>query len=184
MVTYQPSSGYARRERDFYETPTWVTDLLVPHIPWCVSTVWEPCCGGGAIVEALRGRGYDVYGSDVAPVGNFPAADCLKAREMSSHAAVTNPPYAWRTCPKIARHLVELARHKGAFVALLLPVGWDSAPGRRDLFADCQAFDKELVITKRIIWVDKPGAAPRGHHSWFIWDWGRDFSRRPVKRYA
>jgi hypothetical protein len=29
----QRESGYARKERDSYETPAWVTAALVPHLP-------------------------------------------------------------------------------------------------------------------------------------------------------
>jgi hypothetical protein len=29
----QRDSGYERKERDLYETPAWVTEALLPHLP-------------------------------------------------------------------------------------------------------------------------------------------------------
>jgi hypothetical protein len=29
----QRESGYERKERDLYETPEWVTEALLPHLP-------------------------------------------------------------------------------------------------------------------------------------------------------
>lgn len=31
-------------------------------------------------------------------------------------------------------------------------------------------FAKKLVLTKRIVWFDAPGAAPSFNHAWYIWD--------------
>ena len=43
----QRDSGYERKERDLYETPEWVTEALLPHLPTIGEVVWEPACGGG-----------------------------------------------------------------------------------------------------------------------------------------
>ena len=59
-------TGYARVERDLYPTPAWVIAALAEHLELRGLTVWEPACGDGRMVEALRAAGSaHVYGSDV-----------------------------------------------------------------------------------------------------------------------
>ena len=42
----QRPSGYERKERDQYQPPVWVTNVLVPHIPNLASRrIWEPASG-------------------------------------------------------------------------------------------------------------------------------------------
>lgn len=55
----QRDSGYARRERDDYTTPSWVTLALVPELPAFTGKVWEPACGSGKMVAALQQAGFD-----------------------------------------------------------------------------------------------------------------------------
>jgi hypothetical protein len=46
---------YERKALDQYDTPSWVVTLaLVPHLPEIKGVVWEPACGGGKMVAALR----------------------------------------------------------------------------------------------------------------------------------
>jgi len=49
----QRDSGYQRKERDLYETPAWVTDALIPHLPTSDCVVWEPAAGGGKMVDRI-----------------------------------------------------------------------------------------------------------------------------------
>jgi hypothetical protein len=49
---------YARVERDFYPTPSWVVaDALAEHVELAGVRVWEPACGDGRMAEALRRAG-------------------------------------------------------------------------------------------------------------------------------
>lgn len=50
------SSGFVRRERDFYETPYSAVFPLIPHLHG-VSTFAEPCAGNGALVGHLQKHG-------------------------------------------------------------------------------------------------------------------------------
>lgn len=58
---------------------------------------------------------------------------------------------------------------------MLLRTDFDHAKTRRHLFADCPAFAKKVVLTKRILWfTPEPGAkgkSPSENHAWWIWDW-------------
>jgi hypothetical protein len=64
-------SGYQRKPLDQYETPAWVTRALIPHLPEFIGKVWEPACGGGKMVAALRQAGFDVVGSDITQGMDF-----------------------------------------------------------------------------------------------------------------
>jgi hypothetical protein len=83
-------SGYARKQRDFYETPAWVTAALIPHLR-PIRRVWEPAAGLGKMVCALGAAGLEVEGSDIAD-----GVDFLLQRAVRSgaDAIITNPPYA------------------------------------------------------------------------------------------
>jgi hypothetical protein len=61
----QRESGYERKALDHYETPSWVTLALEPHLPEIRGVIWKPACGGGKMVAALRQAGFDVIGSDI-----------------------------------------------------------------------------------------------------------------------
>jgi hypothetical protein len=84
----QRNSGYERKERDFYETPEWVTEALMPHLPARLR-IWEPAAGSGRMVRALRTGGHVVEASDIAQGCDF----LLATEAMRCDAVVTNPPY-------------------------------------------------------------------------------------------
>ena len=155
----QRDSGYERKERDLYETPEWVTECLLPHIPRRVRRIWEPACATGKMVAPLRAAGFDVTGTDIDQGLH---GDFLRAR-VESDAIVTNPPYA------LAKQFIERALDLADFVAMLLRTDYDHAKTRRHLFADNPAFSKKLVLTTRIRWFEG-GKSPSFNHAWFVWD--------------
>jgi hypothetical protein len=55
----QRKSGYERKALDQYDTPSWVTLARVPHLPEINGVIWEPACGGGKMVAALRQTDFD-----------------------------------------------------------------------------------------------------------------------------
>jgi hypothetical protein len=78
----QRESGYQRKLLDQYETPAWVTLALIPHLPKFIGKGWEPACGSGKMVAALRQAGFDVVGSDsiqgVDFLGQAPETGCQR----------------------------------------------------------------------------------------------------------
>jgi hypothetical protein len=77
-----------------------VTLALVPHLPEINGVIWEPACGGGKMVAALRHAGFDVIGSDIADGVDFLHHPAPKTGIC---AIISNPPYA------LARHRAGLA---------------------------------------------------------------------------
>src|SRR6516164_6694404 len=82
-------SNYERKPNDAYQTPAWVVEALLPHLPDPTHKIWEPACGEGNIVRVLADAGYSVYASDIIDGEDFfeakTAHDCT--------GIVTNPPY-------------------------------------------------------------------------------------------
>lgn len=161
----QRDSGYARKERDLYETPEWVTHALCVELPYDFGRrIWEPAAGSGKMVRALTSRGHDVLSSDIAT-----GLDFLTAKpEPKIDAIITNPPY--ESAEAFIRRALELMCPHG-LVAMLLRTDYDHAKGRQCLFGECDQFAKKVVLTKRIQWFENSKGSPSFNHAWFIWDW-------------
>jgi hypothetical protein len=157
----QRDSGYARKQRDFYETPAWVTAALIPHLR-PLRRVWEPAAGSGKLGAA----GLEVEGSDIAD-----GVDFLLERTVRSgaDAIITNPPYA--QARKFIERALLLTEPGRGLLAMLLRTDYDHAKTRKHLFGSFPVFTKKLVLTERIVWFESPNAAPSFNHAWFIWDW-------------
>ena len=84
----------------------------------------------------------------------------------------TNPPYGEQS--RLAVRFIEHAL-----------VGFDSAGGRRHLFADHPAFAAEYRLTRRIRWanIEQSAGGPTENHSWMIWDWRKRPGTPAVKGY-
>lgn len=181
-------STYARVDLDKYYTPAWVTDSLL-SVERFDGGIWDPAAGDGQIVLAAKAAGLKAHGSDIAPEADFiTPCDFLQIQVGGEWPnIVTNPPYGLqsRLAVKFIEHALKLTKPQGGKVAMLLKVGFDSAGGRRHLFADHPAFAVEYRLTKRIRWTNLPqsDAGPTENHSWMIWDWRKRPDMPAVKRY-
>lgn len=169
----QRDSGYARKERDLYETPEWVTLALLPHMPRKIVNIWEPAVGNGKMASAIVGANFaSVYGSDIAFGDDFFLMETPNFDE-GIDAIVTNPPY--ETATDFCMRALTLMEPVNGVVAMLLRTDFDHAKTRSHLFRDCPAFAKKVVLTKRIVWFEpepgEKGKSPSFNHAWFIWDW-------------
>lgn len=176
----QRDSGYARKERDLYETPEWVTEALLPHIMRKPSCCWEPAMGSGKMVRVLM-RSMFVTGSDIAADVEKARIDFLGCKQPPNvprtiDAIITNPPY--EIGPEFCENALRLMESVQGMVAMLLRTDFDHAKTRSYLFRDCPAFAKKVVLTKRIVWFEpdpgSKGKSPSFNHAWFIWDWMHD----------
>lgn len=180
----QRDSGYARKERDLYETPEWVTECLHPHLPgYALHRIWEPAAATGKMVNVFRAWGAGWCATDIAPPEEWMTAADFLAQKMAMgspvpaiSAIITNPPYELGR--EFCEHALRLMEPVNGVVAMLMRTDFDHAKGRSHLFRDCPAFAKKLVLMKRIVWFveadGKPKASPSYNHAWFIWDWRHD----------
>jgi methylase of polypeptide subunit release factors len=167
----QRESGYERKERDLYETPEWVTEALLPHLPSHAMSIWEPACGSGKMSRVLAREPNRVTATDIWHPDEI-AVDFLEAEEAIDgphHAIITNPPYA--LAPQFIARALEFQRRHSGLVAMLLRTDFDHAQGRSDLFRSHRAFSKKVVLTRRIRWFEDSQGSPSFNHAWFIWDW-------------
>jgi hypothetical protein len=72
---------------------------LIPQLPVFSGKIWEPACGSGKMVAALRQAGFEVVGTDIIRGVDF----LHHATEIGVSAIITNPPYA------LAREFIERA---------------------------------------------------------------------------
>jgi hypothetical protein len=132
----QRVSGYDRAVDDLYETPTWVTATVAPHLPRRVC-LREPCPGSGRVIDALLGLDFSVsweYGRDfLGDTESYPAI-------------VTNPPYSRAT--EFVEKALELTESMAGFVAMLLRTDFDHAKTRHHLFGGCAQFAKKVVFAQ------------------------------------
>lgn len=171
----QRNSEYARKERDFYETPEWATEALMPHLR-PLGGVWEPACGSGKMSRVLLRAGHSVSQSDIANGHDFLVQLQPPDGGRMPSAIITNPPY--ELAQQFIEHALRLMEPCRGLVAMLLRCDFDHAKSRAHLFRDCPAFARKLVLMKRIVWFaeanGKPKASPSFNHAWYIWDWEHD----------
>lgn len=168
-------SKYERKERDLYETPEWVTQALLPHLPKG-GVFWEPACASGKMVRVLRTHTLRVLASDVEPLCERSTKEDFLKTQRDVDCIVTNPPFD-QSSEFIIHAMTCTKKNKGCF-AMLLRTDFDHAKTRRWLFGDNPIFSKKLVLLRRITWFEpEPGAkgkSPSFNHAWFMWDWKHD----------
>jgi hypothetical protein len=177
-------SGFERAGRDFYATPTWVTEALLRHVRFR-GPIWEPCCGDGAMSTVLSANGHDVVSTDIVDRGfGVPGVDFLACQEVprNCRSIVTNPPYgdsgshtAQSRSPTamlgFLRHAMMLTATVQGQLALLVRLQW--VAGRRAAgVLSAGPFAAVVVLTRRIRWFDM-GEDTKGaqhHHAWVVID--------------
>lgn len=169
-------ANYDRRENDLYATPAWVSEVMLRRRRFA-PVLWDPCCGDGAMLRVFVASGYRALGSDIHPVGlpDAVTSDFLAdGKPFPENADIfTKPPYGkgGRLGVRFIERALEVTRPYLGRVAMLLPVDYDSAKTRQHVFGDHPAFAGKIVLTRRIIWVEAPGASPSANHAWFFWSW-------------
>ncbi len=157
----QRNSGYTRIAGDNYATPPWPVEQLLAaeRFP---QPVYEPAPGEGYMVATLKACGMRViafFGED------------FFAMSRTAPAIITNPPFD--QADEFVRHALKLTEPELGKVAMLLPVNFDTAKGRKDIFADHPAFARKLILTRRIRWanIEQKSAGPSMNHAWYVWCW-------------
>jgi hypothetical protein len=177
-------AGYARVEREFYPTEPWCVYQLLDALP-LPHRLWEPACGDGRIVEILRCHNHDIVGTDIADHSwgargfDFladPGPD--RAMFVERRSIITNPPN--NLSEAFVRRAIDLTRSHDGMAVFLLPVMWDCAGGRRDLFEQ-RPYAGRWLLTQRPYWAEQRTSSPRMPYAWHVWDWRH--AGPPVPRY-
>jgi hypothetical protein len=160
----QRVSGYQRQPDEVYETPRWVTHVVVPYLRKHCLRVWEPADGPKSMLaQALGEAGFLV----IASRHDFLSTDRLPDPQIDS--IVTNPPYGLGG--RLASRFIANALDLVPVVAMLLKIDFDSGKTRTHLFRDCPAFAHKIVLLDRIVWFEHEGAAgPSENHAWYVFN--------------
>lgn len=153
-------------KNDNYYTPAWVVKLIAPYVPQ-TSIVWDPACGEGDILNALKEfRNFDIIGSDIEDGAHF---DFLKSGservlgaafskrqttffEISSLVAearlrstviITNPPYSKKD------EFIQRALDLDVPFAMLLPISSLEGKTRSELWRAAENLSL-LIPNKRV----------------------------------
>jgi hypothetical protein len=160
------------RKDDLYETPSAAVFALLkaenlPH------HIWEPACGPGSIVSALRGRGHTVWATDLVDYGledSESGVDFLMERQsrIDVEAIVTNPPY------KLGGEFVEHALALCPRVYMLLRLAFLESERRSNILdggqlARVHVFKKRLPMMHRHGWLG-PQSSSSIAFAWYCWD--------------
>lgn len=182
---------YARQRNEKYFTPAWVTEALLDRERFYAAAMVDPAAGAGHIVDVLAARAGEenAAGWDIEPDRD----DIIRLNFLDVASPncdidiVTNPPFGvgGRLAVQFIQAALNLTEWRGGKVAMLLPLAFDSAKGRKPLFADCPQFAGKYVLTQRIRWanLEQKAAGPMENHQWCIWDHRRDPRADPFVRY-
>ncbi len=184
MSRAQSMKSLSERGNDLYESPVEAVHALLelqrsgdmPSLPSCV---WEPACGPGVIVRALRGAGIDVAATDLVDYGDracpwsVAGVDFLMETAMwpGTEVIVTNPPF------KLANEFVRHAHAIGAKrVILLLRAMYIEGTGRTDILEE-MGLHSVYVFRNRLPMMHRDGYTGPKHGSnvpfaWFDWQFG------------
>jgi hypothetical protein len=159
------------RGDDLYETPAVAVEALlriekIPH------RIWEPACGPGNIVKALRAAGHEVLASDLVDYGDpthFYRRDFLmEPLPLGCEAIVTNPPF--KLVEEFVAHAIEIC----PLVIMLLRWAFYESDRRSDILEGCglariHCFRKRLPMMHRAGWAGRKANSGIAF-GWFVWD--------------
>ena len=171
----QKLTGFSSRERplgDFYATPPIALEKLL-SVEKYGNSVWEPCCGNGAISSILEQKGFDVYSSDLHDWGYGDCGkDFLQEPDRDVDAVITNPPF--NLSYDFAVKALKTTKNKNGKVAMLNRLAWLEGVKRQALFhstplSKVLVFSRRLPRMHRYDYTGKPGTSMLCF-AWFCWD--------------
>jgi hypothetical protein len=194
-ATVGKHGSYPRVLRDLYPTPAWCIDALAEHVDLGGRRIWECAAGKGQMVRALEAHRAQVFSSDIDAQACCDAVFDFLSPGLPPgldwfDGIITNP--AWgsgnRTAASFIRAGLRRITDSGGFLALLLPVDFDSGVTRTEFFHESHLFLARIILTARPVWFERADGRkpqPKENVCWFIW--ARPVLRVPasaVVRYA
>lgn len=169
--------GNERRAYDFYETPTWCTEALLSRLN-PVSSVLDPCCGRGAILNSVRNKwpytitlgmeiNYDRAAVSIDDGHDVIVRDAISDVfwQMNPGMIITNPPYSLAE-EFIRRAMSEVRDRDLAFLLRLNFLGSQKrAQFHRDHPADIYVLPKRPSFTQH--------GTDATEYAWYVWGPGR-----------
>lgn len=178
MNSRLPSSD----DLEFFPTPPWATRALCTFLDrrgLARGTCWEPCCGQGHMVHALREYFEYVAGSDVFDYGKgFPVVDALDpaTKVPPVQWVISNP--AFTMAERIALKVLDAPTFPS--LALLVRSNWAEGETRfHKVFAKRRP-TWILQFSERVPMIEAawdPEASTATAYAWFVWARGLPFEQ-------
>lgn len=177
---------------DFYETPEWATEKVLKQMLddgfiTKGESIYEPCCGAGAITKVLKKFGFDNVNCSDIQTANYicgnKGIDVYDIKDNQCDVIITNPPYNLMTLPekKGGSLLKEFLRISKKKVILLLNIYFLSSKQRKELLNSSHL--KHMYIHSERVTMYPFGEEKSKNngtkmYAWFIWD--QDYIGRPT----
>jgi hypothetical protein len=166
-------AALSERKNDLYETPPEAVRALL-KVENVDNIVWEPACGPGSIVRALRATGRYVYATDLvdyaSPDQDAFGRDFLMERSVprGCECIVTNPPF--KNAAEFVQHGLELVPR----VIMLLRLAFLESTRRSQILDTghlqrVHVFKNRLPMMHRDGW-EGPKVSNPTSFAWFVWD--------------
>ncbi|MGE3247951.1 MAG: hypothetical protein AB7F96_22200 [Beijerinckiaceae bacterium] len=169
---------WERGELDWYVEPVRATEQLL-QVEKFIGGIWDPCCGGGNVLEACNGAGYAVTGTDIVRRDSrywFVAeGDFLAYEKAVQPNIVMNPPYfRGKGSEAFIRKAVALVPGK---VCAFVDVRFMTGAGRANGLYKDHPPHRVWMVTPRVscppgTFLASGGKAGNGSsdYVWLVWD--------------
>jgi hypothetical protein len=165
-------ASLAQRRDDLYETPAVAVESLL-RVEQLPRRIWEPACGPGSIVRALRAAGHKVMATDLvdyaSPDQDEAWVDFLMTHRLLAPCVVTNPPF------KLADQFVEHALWLGADqIFMLLRLAFLESDRRSGVLdsgrlARVHVYRRRLPMMHRAGWEGRRASSAMAF-AWLVWE--------------
>lgn len=164
------ASGYARTDKDWYQEPSWLVDLLLDVENFSGELCWDPACGAGNIPERVKARGMDCLATDIVDRGyDAGVVDFFQSLNTATHI-ISNPPYG-----VIQAWVDECLERTTGKVAILARLAFLESQRRKPWF-------KSTPLARVWVCSRRPSMPPGGRgikatggsipFAWFVWEHG------------
>lgn len=147
-----------RNPYDFYPTPDYSFNVLLPFIPTKINSFLEPCYGNGAIYNKINCN--NKYFCEIQPPFN---KDYLKEKfDQKFDLIITNPPFS------LAQEFLEKSLQESDLVFYLLRLNFLGSQKRKTFFNKVGTPDKLFILSKRPSFTG--GGTDSVEYAWFCYD--------------
>lgn len=172
-----------KKETDFdlYETPAWAAEKFLAQalqdgVLSRQDTLYECCCGAGALARALKNAGFlNVLQSDIqteAFISGERGVDVYCLKDNCCETVITNPPYSLMTKGDMLHEFLRISTKK---VILLLNIYFLSSRKRKE-FLENSPLKTVYVHSDRVTMfpygTEKPKNGGTKMFAWFVWEHG------------
>lgn len=154
------NTAYKRRASDFYPTPPEATQALLDFLKLPEgTTIWEPACGEGHMVEVFEKNGYMTRATDLTTGIDFLTTTCNEADWI-----ITNPPFS------LSEQFIRKCAQYGVPFALLLKSQYWHATRRTSLFFEFRpAYVLPLTWRPDFLFKTRGSGSPLMDVLWCVW---------------